>query len=578
MSNEKSRSIAYFSMEIALESAMPTYSGGLGALAGDTIRSAADLRVPMVGVSLLYRKGYFFQVFDEKGNQSEKPAEWVIENFLIKTPGRVTLNLEGREVIIEAWRYDVLSAHGFVIPVYFLDTDVEGNNEEDRVLTHQLYGGDTRYRLCQEAILGMGGVRMLRNLGYNNLHTFHMNEGHASLLTVELLEESARQEGRSEVDQADIDKVRRMCVFTTHTPVPAGHDQFPLELVKEVLGQREIFELKNVFCHESMLNMTYLALNLSDYVNGVAKRHGEISRLMFGGYAIEAITNGVYAPFWVSPPFQELFDRYIPNWRDDNFAFRYALSIPLEDVWRAHLEAKKLLVDYIARKTNIALDMHAFTIGFARRAAAYKRGDLLFYDIERLKKIARYHGKIQIIYAGKAHPNDKEGKELIRRIFKAMDELKEDIKVVYLDNYDLKLARLLTAGSDIWLNTPRAPMEASGTSGMKAALNGVPSLSILDGWWIEGCIENITGWAIGKAPNGDDFDFEQNGDSEDQEDAISLLDKLDKVILPMYYGDREDFIHVMLNAIALNGSFFNTQRMVQQYVLNAYYRYRALAD
>lgn len=577
MNHETDRSIAYFSMEIALESSMPTYSGGLGALAGDTIRSAADLRVPMVGVCLLYRKGYFFQTLQQDGMQTEQPTEWVVENFLTKTSGKVSVMIEGRQVFIEAWRYEAISRKGFTIPVFFLDTDLPENAEEDRKLTYQLYGGDSKYRLSQEIVLGIGGVKMLRALGYSHISTFHMNEGHASLLTVELLDESCREAGRSEINQQDIEKVRRMCVFTTHTPVPAGHDQFPLGLVEQVLGKHAIFEMKNIFCHEGNLNMTYLALNLSDYVNGVAKKHGEISRLMFASHSIDAITNGVYAPYWVAQSFQTLFDRYIPNWREDNFAFRYALNIPTAEVWDAHLKAKKQLFDFITQETNIALDIHTFTIGFGRRSATYKRGDLLFRFPERLRKIAKEKGKLQIIYAGKAHPKDQEGKALIQRIFHAMHELKDDIKIIYLENYDLKLARLMTSGSDIWLNTPRPPMEASGTSGMKAALNGVPSLSILDGWWIEGCIEGVTGWSIGHSHEDYPYDpYQKDFTQIDDEDADSLYNKLEGAVMPLYYENRDEFIHVMLNSIALNGSFFNTHRMVQQYMLNAYLRFRAM--
>jgi starch phosphorylase len=323
--------------------------------------------------------------------------------------------------------------------------------------------------------------------------------------------------------------------------------------------------------------MTYIALNLSDYVNGVAKKHGEISRLMFASHTIDAITNGVYAPHWVSGPFHALFDKHIPHWREDNFALRSALSIPADEIWDTHLKAKKLLFDFINQESNNALDLHVLTIGFGRRAASYKRADLLFHDVDRLRAIVAKHGKLQIIYAGKAHPKDMEGKALIKRIFQAMEELKDDIKIVYLPNYDLKLARLMTAGTDVWLNTPRPPMEASGTSGMKAALNGVPSLSVLDGWWIEGCIEGITGWSVGCSPDQYEFDPDQTDFTEiDNQDAASLYDKLEYNVFPIYYQHRDEFIKIMQSAIALNGSFFNTHRMVQQYALNAYLRFKAL--
>jgi len=544
---------------------MPTYSGGLGILAGDTIRAAADLKVPMVAVTLLYRKGYFYQRLAPDGWQQEEPVEWAVDDFLHEQPQRVAVTVEGRTVHLRCWQYEVTGVTGFTVPVYFLDTDLPENAEWDRTLTHVLYGGDQRYRLCQEVVLGIGGVRMLRALGYDGIERFHMNEGHASLLTLELLDEKARAAGRSTFTHDDLDAVRRQCLFTTHTLVPAGHDQFPLDLVERVLGRRElVVDQQNVFCCEGALNMTYLALNLSHYVNGVAKKHGEESSLMFAGYVIDSITNGVHAATWVTEPFQELYDRYIPAWRQDNFDLRYALGIPKPQVWQAHLHAKRQLLQRVNYETNVGMDVDVLTLGFARRATTYKRADLLFADPERLKKIAATAGGFQVIYGGKAHPRDYGGKELIKRIFQAKELLKRDIKIAYLENYDMDLARLMIAGVDVWLNTPQPPLEASGTSGMKAALNGVPSFSVLDGWWIEGCIEGVTGWAIGEdglgpAPGG-----------ERSKVVSSLYDKLERIIAPLFYRDRDRFLDVMLHAIALNGSFFNTHRMLLQYVLKAY--------
>ncbi|MBI3948851.1 MAG: alpha-glucan family phosphorylase [Acidobacteria bacterium] len=582
------RSVAYFSMEIALEAGMPTYSGGLGVLAGDTIRSAADLNVPMVAITLLHRKGYFYQRLDASGTQSEEPVEWVVDDFLQEMPQRVSVILEGRTVQLRCWKYDVTGIGGFTVPVYYLDSDLPENAEWDRTLTYFLYGGDKYYRLCQEVILGIGGVRMLHALGYQQIERFHMNEGHPSLLTLELLGVEAKMAGRRCINRDDVEAVRKKCIFTTHTPVPAGHDQFPMDLVTRVLGHREDFiDMKDLFCAdivgrifgrkdvtdmndayrgENTLNITYLALNLSHYVNGVAKKHGEVSNLMFAGYHIDAITNGVHAATWTATPFQELYDRYIPGWRQDNFSLRYALSIPKPEIWEAHTRAKKQLIRSVNHETNAGMDVDVLTLGFARRTAAYKRGDLLFIDIERLRGIASKAGPFQVIYAGKAHPQDYDGKEIIKRIFQFKDLLKKDIRIAYLENYDIELGKMITSGVDVWLNTPQPPNEASGTSGMKAALNGVPSLSILDGWWIEGHIEGVTGWAIGE--NG-----RRAGESQDRSsDAASLYDKLEQVIIPMFYRDEDRFIDVMRHTIALNGSFFNTQRMLQQYVLNAYFR------
>ena len=564
-----SRTVAYFSMEIGLEPAMPTYSGGLGVLAGDTVRSAADLKVPMVAVTLLHRKGYFYQRLDPSGWQIEEPAQWVVHDFLQELSPRASVTIEGRTVRVRAWQLEVCGVSGFKVPVLFLDTDLPENSDWDRTLTHYLYGGDQRYRLCQEVILGIGGVRMLMALGYEGLERFHMNEGHASLLGLELLAEHAAQAGRSTPTAADVDAVRVKCVFTTHTPVPAGHDQFPMDLVDRVLGRPEAL-MKGIFCCDNTLNMTYLALNLSHYVNGVAKKHGEVSRHMFASYVIDSITNGVHAATWTCPPFQDLFDRHIPGWREDNFSLRYALSIPTQEVSMAHATAKKQLIEYVNHETNAGMDLDVLTIGFARRSATYKRANLLFQDRERLRAISLKTGAIQLVFAGKAHPQDQTGKELIKRIHQARDALGQDVRIAYLENYDIALGKLITAGVDIWLNTPEPPHEASGTSGMKAALNGVPSLSILDGWWIEGCIEGVTGWAIGGG--GRSAATTETTETADRaQDALSLYDKLERVVIPTFYRDPARFMTVMLHCIALNGSFFNTQRMLQQYVLRAYF-------
>jgi starch phosphorylase len=561
------RVVAYFSMEIALDADIPTYSGGLGVLAGDTIRAAADRKVPLLAVTLLHRKGFFYQKLDKSGWQTEEPTEWVVEDFLTEMPARTAVTIEGRTVQIRAWQYEVRGYDGFSVPVYFLDADLPENSDWDRTLTHYLYGGDQHYRLCQEVILGIGGIKMLRALGHDQVQRYHMNEGHASLLTVALLDEEAQRAGHRTFTQDDIEHVREQCVFTTHTPVPAGHDHFPIDMVTQVLGRAELEAMHDVFCCEGDLNMTYLALNLSHYVNGVAKKHGEVSRHMFAQYRIDAITNGVHAATWAAPSLQKLFDLHIPDWRADNFSLRYALSIPAEEVWDAHVEAKRQLVDYVNRETNAGMDIHVLTLGFARRAAAYKRADLLFHDVERLKAIVARMGKIQVVYAGKAHPHDGEGKELIKRIFRARDALRDSVKITYLANYDMALGRLLTAGVDVWLNTPQPPLEASGTSGMKAALNGVPSLSVLDGWWIEGCIEGVTGWAIGERCGRAD-----TSDDRSPCDAAILYDKLEQVVMPLFYHDRSRFIDVMRHSIALNGSFFNTHRMVLQYVVKAFFR------
>jgi starch phosphorylase len=553
--------IAYFSMEIALDPNMPTYSGGLGMLAGDTLRSAADLGAPLVAVTLVYRNGYFRQYLDPSGQQTEQPQQWEPERTLKAVEGRVSIELEQRQVWIRAWQYDVIGVDGDTVAVYLLDTNVPENAEWDRHLTDSLYGGDEAYRLAQEIILGLGGLKLLQKLGHDRIQAFHMNEGHSALLALGLLERRLDQSFAGRVKQLDMDGIRRMCIFTTHTPVPAGHDQFPKPLVRQLLGDERVTLLEQTQAlHEDALNMTYLALRFSGYVNGVAMRHGEVSRGMFPNYAISAITNGVHALTWTSPAFRELFDHYIPGWRTDNNYLRYAISIPLEDIRVAHAATKETLFAEIRHRTSVSLDPKVFTIGFARRASTYKRADLLFQDRERLKHVARDVGPIQLVYAGKAHPRDEGGKKIIRQVFEGASSLSDVIRSVYVENYDMNWGRLITSGVDLWLNTPMRPQEASGTSGMKAALNGVPSFSVIDGWWAEGWIEGITGWAIGNT------DIVEDPASE----VATLYDKLEHQIVPMFYGTPHRYTEVMRSAIALNGSFFNTQRMVQQYLANAY--------
>ena len=561
-------SIAYFSMEIGLETAIPTYAGGLGVLAGDTLRSAADANIAMAGITLLSRKGYFRQRLDEEGWQLEEPVHWPVDDYLLPVEAQAIVELEDRRVTVRAWRYDIKGSGGHVVPVYLLDTDVEGNSDYDRTLTDCLYGGDDYYRLCQETILGIGGIRMLRSLGYTKVQRYHMNEGHSSLLVFELVTELTQQQGDTSATAEHIDKVRRKCIFTTHTPVAAGHDRFPVSLAYRVLKQCNPFkDCAEDVCRDNELNLTRLALDASYYINGVAKKHRETSRKMFEGYHIESITNGVHAYTWASNAMRELFDRNIPDWREDNSSLRYAITIAYDDIWQAHQQTKRSLIEYVNKICNAGMDQSVMTLGFARRATQYKRATLIFADIDHLRTIARHSGPLQIIFGGKAHPRDTQGKELIREIFKIKNILRNDIRIAYLPDYDMEIGRLMTGGVDLWLNTPLPPMEASGTSGMKAAINGVPSLSIPDGWWIEGCIEGITGWAIsnsGQQAKG--AIVTTNGEAE------ILYSKLENIIIPMYYHNRDAYIEIMRNAIAINGSFFNTERMISQYVTKAYFR------
>jgi glycogen phosphorylase len=553
---------AYFSMEIALEAALPTYAGGLGVLAGDTLRSAADMGLPMVGMTLLYRKGYFEQHLDSQGNQSETPSGWDPMNKLQPLEPRVSLVLDGQEIAIRSWQYTIESFTGHRVPVYLLDTALPENSPFAQTLTDELYGGDQHYRLCQEAILGIGGLAMLRRLGHRHLLTFHMNEGHPALLALALLEEHLAGRSVADVSMHDLEFVRKKCVFTTHTPVPAGHDQFSLDMVQGVLGTDRSAALQKTGClARNILNMTELGLRYSHYINGVAMQHGEISRGLFPDYSIRAITNGVHAVTWTSSSFQELFDRHIPEWRRDNLYLRYAIGISQDEIREAHLRAKQALLSEVERATGKRLDANVMTLGFARRATAYKRADLFFSDLDRLRTIARNVGPFQIIYGGKAHPQDQAGKEQIRRVFHAMEQLKDSIKAVYVENYDMRWATLMTSGVDLWINTPQRPYEASGTSGMKAALNGVPSFSVPDGWWLEGHVEGATGWDIGR----------EEIPETAADELESLYHKFETIIVPMFYGRPDAYAEVMRHSIALNGSFFNAQRMLAQYVSDAYF-------
>ncbi|EMR75112.1 alpha-glucan phosphorylase [Thermoplasmatales archaeon SCGC AB-540-F20] len=545
--------IAYFSMEIGLDKHIPTYSGGLGILAGDTLKSCADLNVPIIGITLLSENGYFYQKIDDQGNQIELSINFNINDFLTLLPSKTKVTIEDRTVNIRVWHYLIKGINGYLVPVFFLDTNLEENNEMDREITKYLYGGDDKYRLAQEIVLGIGGVRIIRSLGYKTVDKYHMNEGHAALGTLELFRELK-----------NIEKVREQCVFTTHTPVAAGHDQFDLSFAKPMLGDILPDSVLNEITFENKLNMTRLALFFSHYVNGVAKKHGEVSRLMFPGYSIDSITNGVHTPTWVSEPFQRLFDKHMPGWRSDPYVLRATFSIDKQEVWAAHMEAKKKLIDFVNNRYNIGMNYNHFTIGFARRQTPYKRPDLLISDSERLMQIAEKTGPIQIIYAGKAHPKDGRGKETIKRIFDTIKTLHGKVKATYIHNYDMTIGQMMTSGVDLWLNTPRRPREASGTSGMKAAHNGVPQFSTLDGWWLEGCVENITGWAIGPEKTEED-------ESDDEVDRNDLYNKLENWIIPKFYNDRDNWIRTMRSCIAINASFFNTNRMTQQYVLNAYF-------
>lgn len=535
---ENDKKVAYFSMEVGLNSKIPTYSGGLGILAGDTIKAAADVSLPMVGITLLAKNGFFFQDVKD-GKQIEIPTHWQINDFLTPVNQTINVTISGENVIVGCWVKEVTGITGHIVPLYFLHTDFEQNSQKAKNITAHLYGEGVEYRLQQEIILGIAGVKMLEKLGYTNLQKFHMNEGHAAFLSLELLRKFQ-----------DKEEVKKRCVFTTHTPVPAGHDIFDMHLVKKELDPKLFDVFSDEYKKQPQLNMTYLALDHSGYTNGVAQKHAEVSRKMFPGYKIESITNGVHARTWTSPHFAKLYDKYIPSWKHEPSSLRSASSIPLNEIWDAHFEGKKQIIDFANAQTNQGLDYDYFTIGWARRFTEYKRPTLLFEDVDRLLKIADSCGPIQIIYAGKAHPKDERGKELVEQVIKQASQLNDKVKMTYLTNYDTYLAKFITAGVDVWLNTPQPPHEASGTSGMKCALNGIPQISVLDGWWEEGCIENETGWHFST--------------------SNELYDLLQNTVVQLFHSKKEEWLQIMQKTIMLNGSFFNTHRMINEYISYAY--------
>lgn len=552
--------VAYFSMEIAFDEAIPTYSGGLGVLAGDLLRSAADLGAPMVGVTLVSRAGYFRQQI-VAGRQVEQPEPWDPAAHARRLPCKVAVTIGGREVWVGGWQYDIETRcrHASAVPVILLDTDLPENAQADRTLTDWLYGGDDDYRLRQEIVLGIGGPRMLHALGFR-VQKYHLNEGHSALLTLELLRERIGSASAGPQFDAAIAAVRQRCVFTTHTPVEAGHDQFPYPLAEELLAGLVEPRVLHALGGPERFNLTHLALGLCGWVNGVAERHAQTSRVLYPGYDVHAITNGVHAASWTSAPFAALFDRHIPKWLHEPELLSRAHRIADADVWQAHAQAKQELVRFAAPLPGGAqLDAQRFTIGFARRMTDYKRPGLLFTDLQRLRAIAR-HFPFQVIVSGKAHPHDEDGKQHVANLLEWASELAGEVPVVFVPDYRIAVARRMVAGVDLWLNTPQPPLEASGTSGMKAALNGVPSLSVLDGWWIEGCEEGVTGWAIG----GD-------GDRDASRHAASLYDKLENTVLPTFAHDGAAWASIMKSSIGLNGSYFNSHRMIRRYASEAYW-------
>ena len=547
--------IAYFSMEIALASDIPTYSGGLGILAGDILHKAVDLEIPMIGITLCYTAGYFYQIINSKGEQISKNIRWAFASNFEQLPTTIPIKIQDKEFEIGVWVYNIIGKrNGFIIPVFLLDSNVEGNEEWFKNITHTLYTSQPFLRIVQEAILGIGGVKLIQKLCYNEIETYHLNEGHSSFVTLELLK-----------NLHDINEVRKKVIFTTHTPVPAGHETFHYDLVNNVLGDLVPENIKEL-AGKDKLNMSKLALNMSRYVNAVSKRHLEVSRKMFPNHKIDSITNGINLFRWLSPYMKELFDNSLPEWRyDPQVLMNAPVEIDSNDLWHAHKKAKSKMIDYQASHSFVLLNPRILTIGFGRRFTPYKRPTVIFKHLDRLGKICK--GKAQFLFAGKAHPMDNDGKYLIKQIYEYSDYLWDNYKVsvAFLENYDMDLAKSMLTGCDVWLNTPHVNMEACGTSGMKAALNGTLNCSILDGWWIEGYKMNkLAGWAI--CPN------IKNGDCPD-DDSNNITNTFDNVleneIIPTFYGERNYWIKRMKNAILL-ASYFNCDRVVKEYASRAW--------
>ena len=555
----KRAKVAYFSMEVGLIPSIPTYSGGLGILAGDTLRSAADMGLPIIGVTLLHTRGDFKQRLDENGIQTEAPEYWN-PNFGLRLADQESkIEIQGREVETGAWRYDITGAHGHTVPLYYVHTDKHSNPPWDEDITSSLYGGDHEYhRIAQEAVLGVGGVRLLEVLGYTpDIETYHMNEGHSAFLIFELLKQL----------DWDYDEAKKRCIFTTHTPVGAGHDEFTYDTINDVFREAVPWKIHDLAGRDK-LSMTRFALNMSRYVNAVSKRHREVCEQMFPGYRFDSITNGVHLPTWTPREFQELYDHYFTNWRSFPEQLANSQILPTDEVWRAHQEAKRRLLEYIADKNGVVLDEDVLTIGYARRATPYKRMGLIFYDLDSLVRLSEKAGKIQMVFAGKSHPRDQPGKDIIRRVFERKRELEGRIKVVYLEDYNMETGGLMTGGCDLWLNTPKRKNESSQTSGMKAASSGVPQASIIDGWWYEAYQSNPEGgWSIGPGPG--EEGFEDTSEAADAADAEDLYLKLENEIIPMYYHNRDAWIGRMKAAIR-NAAYFNTHRVVREYAERAW--------
>ena len=538
--------VGYFTAEIGLWSELHTYSGGLGVLAGDHVKSAADAGIPLVGVTLLYHQGYARQHIDDAGIQTETFPEVDMSRLLNKTDIVLKLELDGKPLLAYVWMAEVLGQSGHMVPVYFMDTKHPENATEHQELSSRLYGGDDGVRIRQEYVLGVGGVQLFDHLEVE-LSGLHLNEGHCTFAMLELLKRGWSRE-----------QLAQRSLFTTHTPVPAGHDRFEWSLVEDVIGDllptdaKELVRSAGDPEHGARCSMSHLAVSLSTSVNAVSKLNADVAMTMFD-QNIQPITNGVHHITWTSPVMASLFDKHLTGWRIQPESISNAKTLPTKDLREARSNARKQLHDYVQSTTGVELFSDRLTIGFARRFATYKRANLVFKDLERLRAIGAR--KIQFVFSGKAHPRDQGGKQLIRDIFESAHQIADEIPVAFIENYDMQTGLMMTSGVDIWLNNPIRPMEASGTSGMKAAMNGVPNCSILDGWWPEACIHGVNGWAIGDAED----------DRNDDRDAENIYNVLQHEVIPLWEQEGDGWAEMMKASIAASAGFTG-QRMIQDYL------------
>jgi starch phosphorylase len=546
---------AIFVMEIGVDSRIPTYSGGMGVLAGDMAYSFADLGIPATFVTLLSRNGYNSQKLDAAVGQLDAPEPWDWGKLLAPTRAKATLEIGERSQTVGAWEYKVRGKTE--TSVLFLHTDYPENDREVRDATDRLYGGDPAHRLIQDIVLGIGGYRILKALG-RDVSLYHLNESHAAFATIELLKDTGK-----------VEETRRRCVFTTHTPIAAGNDVFPLAAVESALKKYSWVNWSEE-SSDGVVNLSKLATKYSGVTNAVSLKHSFVSQRVMGHNHIAYVTNGVYHRRWVHPEMKRLFSRYMPGWEESPSLLAKAVRIPSEALAQAHLTAKRDLVSLVKTMRGPEFQDSLLTITMAKRITGYKRNGMILGDPGRLQSMAERIGGVQVVIAGKTHPRDNVAKEMLADILRKADTLNRStakVRVAVLENYDIEMAKVLVAGSDVWLNNPRRPLEACGTSGMKAAMNGVLNLSTNDGWWLEGGIEGVNGWGIGRRPEWSDLSESREG--EDEEDMFS---KLSALVLPTYYQDQGMWREMQRKSIATVGPLFNSYKMVEDYVSKVYSR------